>query len=318
VDANNNDINGSTFTVGMKAAGTSTFSGAAAGGVAVDLHVRSTGGTDNSWNFEAGSGATVKFAGAIINTGGNVNCPVSKIGPGTVIFSGVNTYAGSTLVANGTLTGVVGGSCANSDVTVAATAGNTATLGVSVTNNTKQWTCANLTVNNAGTKSGLQFDFGAQTPSATVPPLNVAGSVAFTTAPAVAIAGSSLPVSTGDGYPLLAWGSGPAPSLAGVTLTLPPGVEGSLSNVGSALYLQISRGTIPSTPTNITYSVTGSTLTIGWPASYLGWILQSQTNALNVGLKSNWHDVSGSATVYSTNLPIDPANPSVFYRLRHP
>jgi len=318
VDANNNDINGSTFTVGMTTPGTSTFSGAAAGNVAVDLHVRSTGGANTAWNFEADAGATVKFTGAIVNTGSNVNAPLTKIGSGTVIFSGVNTYAGSTLINNGTLTGVVGGSCANSDVTVAATAGNTATLDVSVTNNTSQWTCASLTVNSAGASSGLQFDFGALTPSATVPPLNLTGSVTFATAPAVTISGSSLPVSTGDGYPLLTWGNGPAPSLGGVALTLPSGIEGSLASAGSTLYLQISRGTPPNTPTNISYSVTGTTLTISWPASYLGWILQSQTNVLSVGLKKNWYDVSGSGSISSTNLPINPVNPSVFYRLRHP
>ena len=101
-------------------------------------------------------------------------------------------------------------------------------------------------------------------------------------------------------------------------MTLPSGIEGSLASAGSTLYLQISRGTPPNTPTNISYSVTGTTLTISWPASYLGWILQSQTNVLSVGLKKNWYDVSGSGSISSTNLPINPVNPSVFYRLRHP
>jgi hypothetical protein len=75
---------------------------------------------------------------------------------------------------------------------------------------------------------------------------------------------------------------------------------------------------IPTTPTNITYSVSGSTLSLSWPASYLGWILQSQTNALNVGINATWTDVAGSAAVTSTNMPINPANPTVFFRLRHP
>jgi hypothetical protein len=75
---------------------------------------------------------------------------------------------------------------------------------------------------------------------------------------------------------------------------------------------------IPTTPTNITYSVSGNTLSLSWPASYLGWILQSQTNALNVGISSTWTDVPGTAAVTSTNIAINPANPSMFFRLRHP
>jgi len=38
---------------------------------------------------------------------------------------------------------------------------------------------------------------------------------------------------------------------------------------------------IPSNRTNITYSVTGSTLTLSWPSDHLGWILQS--NSVSVG-----------------------------------
>jgi hypothetical protein len=64
--------------------------------------------------------------------------------------------------------------------------------------------------------------------------------------------------------------------------------------------------------------VSGGKLTINWPANYQGWILQQQTNTLNVGLSTNWVDVAGSANVTSTNLPINPANPVIFYRLRYP
>jgi autotransporter-associated beta strand protein len=77
-------------------------------------------------------------------------------------------------------------------------------------------------------------------------------------------------------------------------------------------------GTIPTTPTNLSYSVSGGKLTINWPANYRGWILQEQTNTLSVGLSTNWVDVSGSANVTSTNVTINPASPTVFYRLRYP
>jgi hypothetical protein len=71
-------------------------------------------------------------------------------------------------------------------------------------------------------------------------------------------------------------------------------------------------------PANITYSVSGGQITLAWPDKYLGWNLQAQTNQLNVGLSTNWVAIPGTETVTSTNLPVDPANPAVFYRLRSP
>jgi hypothetical protein len=46
--------------------------------------------------------------------------------------------------------------------------------------------------------------------------------------------------------------------------------------------------------------------------------LQQQTNSLSAGLGTNWVDVAGSAGITSTNIAINPAAPTVFYRLRYP
>lgn len=70
------------------------------------------------------------------------------------------------------------------------------------------------------------------------------------------------------------------------------------------------------TPTDITTTVVGNTLHLAWPSSHTGWTLQVQTNALNVGLSDTWVDVAGSANTNEVFIQIDPANPSVFYRLR--
>jgi autotransporter-associated beta strand protein len=117
VDANNNDIIAPlAMTVGMTTTGSSTFAGVF-GGDALDLHVRNTGGTGNTWNVTAPTGATVNFTGRIVNTGTSFQAPLTKTGLGTVIFSGSNTYGGSTTVAAGTL--LVNGQVTNSAVTVA-------------------------------------------------------------------------------------------------------------------------------------------------------------------------------------------------------
>jgi hypothetical protein len=67
----------------------------------------------------------------------------------------------------------------------------------------------------------------------------------------------------------------------------------------------------------ITSQLTQNILRLSWPTSCLGWVLEAQTNALNVGVGGSWYPVSGSTngTQYAvTNQP----SPSVFYRLRFP
>ena len=74
-------------------------------------------------------------------------------------------------------------------------------------------------------------------------------------------------------------------------------------------------------PTNITATVAGNQLTLTWPSTHLGWILQAQTNALSVGLTTptnTWFDVPGSDSSTQAVININTANPTVFYRLRMP
>src|SRR5262249_30878135 len=49
-------------------------------------------------------------------------------------------------------------------------------------------------------------------------------------------------------------------------------------------------------PTNMTFNASGGTLTISWPATHQGWILQGQTNGVNAGLKNAWFDIPSTAS----------------------
>jgi autotransporter-associated beta strand protein len=74
-------------------------------------------------------------------------------------------------------------------------------------------------------------------------------------------------------------------------------------------------------PTNIVSSVAGSTLTLSWPASHTGWMLQTQTNSRSVGLtmsSNTWYDVPGSTDTNLVDISINKTNPTVFFRLRLP
>jgi autotransporter-associated beta strand protein len=113
-------------------------------------------------------------------------------------------------------------------------------------------------------------------------------------------------------------GTNTVPAFYTNNVALPPGVykgsnlPGFITGTGALLM------TVPTAPTNIRCSLSGNDLALNWPANYLGWILQEQIETLNMGLRTNWVDVGGSTNLTSTNLPINPANPTVFYRLRYP
>jgi autotransporter-associated beta strand protein len=77
--------------------------------------------------------------------------------------------------------------------------------------------------------------------------------------------------------------------------------------------------TVNTSPTNITFSITGNQLNLSWPADHLGWRLQGQTNPVGAGLRTtNWSDVPNSTNVNAISIGISPGNGSVFYRMIYP
>ena len=195
---------------------------------------------------------------------------VTKPGAGTKTLSADNGYTGATTINNGSLVGVVGGSCSNSAVTVAATSGNSAAVGVAITDNTKSWTCLSLNIDNSAgvVSSGLNFDF-AVAPSTTVAPLNIIGAATFTTTPTVTVAlGAAISVTVGNSYPLMTWAStsGTLPTAATVTTTTPfTTIAGHLTNVGNTNYLVIDSVVGPQP---LRWAVSGAGT---WDTSSINW-----------------------------------------------
>lgn len=72
----------------------------------------------------------------------------------------------------------------------------------------------------------------------------------------------------------------------------------------------------PSGPALLTNSISGSTLSLSWPAGQ-GWKLQAQTNSRSIGLSTNWFSIT-DGTLSSTNITVNPAQPTVFFRLVYP
>jgi hypothetical protein len=65
-------------------------------------------------------------------------------------------------------------------------------------------------------------------------------------------------------------------------------------------------------------AVSGGQLQLNWPQDHAGWPLPAQTNPLNIGMGTNWVNVSGSDATNQRTIPINPMNGSVFFRLAYP
>ncbi len=71
------------------------------------------------------------------------------------------------------------------------------------------------------------------------------------------------------------------------------------------------------TPT-LASATSGGIHTLSWPADHAGWRLQVQTNALSIGLSTNWVNVSGAVITNQITFTVDPDVGCAFYRLVFP
>jgi hypothetical protein len=72
----------------------------------------------------------------------------------------------------------------------------------------------------------------------------------------------------------------------------------------------------PATPTTLSTTLAGSTLTFSWPSSYLGCRLES--NSISLLSPTSWFTVPGSGSTNQLALPLDASQTNVFFRLSYP
>lgn len=321
------NFNGGT----LKAAVSGTLMNLGAGNA--HAYVRTNGAIVDDSNLNATMATALEHFGGDPTDGG-----LTKNGNGTATLTAANTYNGPTTINSGTLALSGGGSIGSSPTINLASGATFNVAGV-----------AGYTLGGSQTLKGNGTVTGATIINGTVAPGASIGTLTFGTAPTMSGTtlmeinrtnapnadklvlssgalnyGGTLTVTNiggalqaGDSFQLFSAPGGYGSSFATTNLpTLGAGLAWSNSLAVNGTLAVVA--TVSLVPTNITYSVSNSMLTLNWPADHTGWRLQGQNNSLAMGLGTNWFDVGGSTTTNTVQVPINLIDGTVFYRLVYP
>jgi len=244
-------------------------------------------------------GFAVTLLTSQLQPGDTSNGGVTKQGTGTIYFDNANTYTGTTLIAGGTLAGIGG-------ITGPVVVGPGGTIGAGDAPG-----YGTLTINNTltiGGKAGMRIDKSGGAPNSDL----ITGLSTVTYGGTLVITNTtsdSTPLAPGDTFTLFS-ASTHAGSFANI-----------LGSPGGNLGFSFANGvlsviSIAPNPTNISFGISGSTLTLSWPADHLGWVIQS--NSVSIANSGAWVDIPGSQSTTTLSISVNPAQPQLYFRMRHP
>ncbi len=287
------------------------------------------GGTASTTrNLNAQGSGNFIFNGSLTNGSapGSYVCGFRKSGAGTATLNAVNSYNGSTTILEGRVALGASASIANSSniVVYAGAIFDVSAVPGGFTLSAPQILGNSTDSTNVFGPGILKGSINASSNilnlaiSNNLPCLNVTNgtlTLSATTAITITQIGSTLP---NGSYLLISKSTGGAVS-GSVPASVTVGGGGAASAAtlaisGGELFLNVGSVTPPS-PIPLSVSQAGNVLTFSWTNA--AFRLQSQTNALSVGLNTNWTDYPGGSSS-PANVTNNPANPAVFFRLLAP
>ena len=319
------DMTGSTVTINNVGSGTFQL-GALVGDTTPYL-----GGTAGATFVIGANNLSTTFAGTV----NAVADSLVKVGTGTFTLSGSYGFTGTTTVSNGVLalvdpvsldsspTIALGSSTAKIDVSgrsddtlylgnsQAQTLSGIGTVNGSLSENGSSFVNVGLGVLNVTNVATLNGALTMQLNRTNVINASELAAHSLVNASALTVTNVGPALQAGDTFQLF---NG---AVTGFTVTNLPTLTGSLywtNNLAVNGSIAVVSPVNPNPPVmGVSYSP--GVLTLSWPTN-AGWTLQMQTNSLSKGLGTNWTDVPGSTSITSTNIMVDPAKPTVFYRLK--
>ena len=280
----------------------------------ITLNGNDANGTNTIRIFQVTNEALTTFSGVISDSGAGFG--LVKTGNGILALNNIETYSGPTTISNGTLQ--LNGQLAGGAVAVATNSvlGGTGSIGGPVTVQpggaiAPGDSIGTLTINNDLTIAGnltIEVNKSASPASDQIVvsgALNNSGTGTVTVTnlgPALAKNDSftlfSKPLTNGGAMTVTGGG-------VGITWTNKLAIDGSISVLSVA----------STTPTNLSYSISGGNIVLSWPTGYTGWTIEAQTNAPGKGLTTNWVRIPISSGVNQLTIPIAQTNGSVFFRM---